>query len=193
MYRGSPLRSTLNTSYITALDMCKVCTEAGVSQTHMAKSRKRGPRVSKWAKSSSSYGDYHRMHARLHAIGASNKEYMFEALPHYYCSLSNRLFDPCFEKHLATKICDATPTPKAPANALTNLSLVQLDSFAPAWLRLVWQPSKPAISALVASQDEVEWRLWQCKKLSAWALTRNDVWRKPGKIQPTQRINCKAV
>ena len=28
MYRSSPLRSTLNTSYITALGMCKVCTEA---------------------------------------------------------------------------------------------------------------------------------------------------------------------
>ena len=27
MYRGSPLRSTLNTSYI-GLDMCQVCTEA---------------------------------------------------------------------------------------------------------------------------------------------------------------------
>ena len=28
MYRNSPLRSTLNTGYITALDMCEVCTEA---------------------------------------------------------------------------------------------------------------------------------------------------------------------
>ena len=28
MYRSSPLRSTLNTGYITGLDMCKVCTEA---------------------------------------------------------------------------------------------------------------------------------------------------------------------
>ena len=28
MYRSSPLRSTLNTGYITALDMCEVCTEA---------------------------------------------------------------------------------------------------------------------------------------------------------------------
>ena len=28
MYRGSPFRSTLNTSYITGLHMCKVCTEA---------------------------------------------------------------------------------------------------------------------------------------------------------------------
>ena len=28
MYRRSPLRSTLNTGYITGLDMCKVCTEA---------------------------------------------------------------------------------------------------------------------------------------------------------------------
>ena len=28
MYRSSPFRSTLNTSYITGLDMCKVCTEA---------------------------------------------------------------------------------------------------------------------------------------------------------------------
>ena len=28
MYRGSRLRSTLNTSYITGLDMCQVCTEA---------------------------------------------------------------------------------------------------------------------------------------------------------------------
>ena len=28
MYRSSPFRSTLNTSYITCLDMCKVCTEA---------------------------------------------------------------------------------------------------------------------------------------------------------------------
>ena len=28
MYRSSPFRSTLNTSYITALGMCKVCTEA---------------------------------------------------------------------------------------------------------------------------------------------------------------------
>ena len=88
-YGGSPLRSTLITSYITGLGMSKVCTEAvhcaalwtpvtlpvwaWVSQTHMAKSRKRGPRVSKWTKSSSSYGDYHRMYARLHAIGAKNK------------------------------------------------------------------------------------------------------------------------
>ena len=29
MYRSSPFRSTLNTSYITGLDMCKVCTEVG--------------------------------------------------------------------------------------------------------------------------------------------------------------------
>ena len=28
MYPSSPLRSTLNTGYITALDMCEVCTEA---------------------------------------------------------------------------------------------------------------------------------------------------------------------
>ena len=28
MYRSSPPRSTLNTGYITGLDMCKVCTEA---------------------------------------------------------------------------------------------------------------------------------------------------------------------
>ena len=28
MYRRSPFRSTLNTGYITGLDMCKVCTEA---------------------------------------------------------------------------------------------------------------------------------------------------------------------
>ena len=28
MYRSSPLRSTVNTSYITGLDMCKVCTKA---------------------------------------------------------------------------------------------------------------------------------------------------------------------
>ena len=28
MYRSSPLRSTLNTGYITGLDMCKVCAEA---------------------------------------------------------------------------------------------------------------------------------------------------------------------
>ena len=28
MYRSSPFRSTLNTRYITCLDMCKVCTEA---------------------------------------------------------------------------------------------------------------------------------------------------------------------
>ena len=28
MYRSSPLRSTLNMGYITALDMCEVCTEA---------------------------------------------------------------------------------------------------------------------------------------------------------------------
>ena len=28
MYRSSPFRSTLNTSYITALDICEVCTEA---------------------------------------------------------------------------------------------------------------------------------------------------------------------
>ena len=28
MYRGSRLRSTLNTDYITGLDMCQVCTEA---------------------------------------------------------------------------------------------------------------------------------------------------------------------
>ena len=28
MYRSSPFRSTLNTGYITALDMCEVCTEA---------------------------------------------------------------------------------------------------------------------------------------------------------------------
>ena len=28
MYGSSPLRSTLNTGYITGLDMCKVCTEA---------------------------------------------------------------------------------------------------------------------------------------------------------------------
>ena len=27
MYRSSPFRSTLNTGYITALDMCEVCTE----------------------------------------------------------------------------------------------------------------------------------------------------------------------
>ena len=31
MYRSSPVRSTLNTSYITGLDMCKVCTEAVLS------------------------------------------------------------------------------------------------------------------------------------------------------------------
>ena len=28
MHRSSPFRSTLNTGYITGLDMCKVCTEA---------------------------------------------------------------------------------------------------------------------------------------------------------------------
>ena len=28
MYQSSPFRSTLNTGYITALDMCEVCTEA---------------------------------------------------------------------------------------------------------------------------------------------------------------------
>ena len=28
MYRSTPLRSTLNTNYITALDMCEVCAEA---------------------------------------------------------------------------------------------------------------------------------------------------------------------
>ena len=28
MYRSSPFRSTLNTSYITGVDMCEVCTEA---------------------------------------------------------------------------------------------------------------------------------------------------------------------
>ena len=28
MYRSSPFRSTLNTGYITALDMCEVCTKA---------------------------------------------------------------------------------------------------------------------------------------------------------------------
>ena len=28
MYRSSPFRTTLNTGYITALDMCEVCTEA---------------------------------------------------------------------------------------------------------------------------------------------------------------------
>ena len=28
MHRRIPFRSTLNTSYITALDMCEVCTEA---------------------------------------------------------------------------------------------------------------------------------------------------------------------
>ena len=28
MYRSSPLRSTLNTGYISGVDMCKVCTEA---------------------------------------------------------------------------------------------------------------------------------------------------------------------
>ena len=28
MYRSSPFRRTLNTGYITALDMCEVCTEA---------------------------------------------------------------------------------------------------------------------------------------------------------------------
>ena len=28
MYRGSRLRNTLNTGYITGLDMCQVCTEA---------------------------------------------------------------------------------------------------------------------------------------------------------------------
>ena len=28
MYGSSPLRSTLNTGYITALDMCEICTEA---------------------------------------------------------------------------------------------------------------------------------------------------------------------
>ena len=28
MYRSSPFRSSLNTSYITSLDMCEVCTEA---------------------------------------------------------------------------------------------------------------------------------------------------------------------
>lgn len=33
------------------------------------------PTVSKWTKSSSSYGDYHRMHARLHSIWAQNKRY----------------------------------------------------------------------------------------------------------------------
>jgi len=28
MYRSSPLRSALNTGYISGVDMCKVCTEA---------------------------------------------------------------------------------------------------------------------------------------------------------------------
>ena len=28
MYRSSPFRSTVNTGYITGLDMCRVCTEA---------------------------------------------------------------------------------------------------------------------------------------------------------------------
>ena len=28
MYQSSPFRSSLNTGYITALDMCEVCTEA---------------------------------------------------------------------------------------------------------------------------------------------------------------------
>ena len=28
MYRSSPFRSTLNTGYITTVDMCEVCTEA---------------------------------------------------------------------------------------------------------------------------------------------------------------------
>ena len=51
------------------LDMCKVCNEA----VHMAKSRKRVPRVSKGTKNSISYGDYHRICARLRAIGANNK------------------------------------------------------------------------------------------------------------------------
>ena len=49
--------------------MCKVCNEA----VHMAKSRKRVPRVSKWTKNSISYGDYQRICAGLHAIGAQNK------------------------------------------------------------------------------------------------------------------------
>ena len=51
------------------LDMCKVWNEA----VQVAKSRKRVPRVSKWTKNSISYGDYHRICARLHAIGAYNK------------------------------------------------------------------------------------------------------------------------
>ena len=29
MYQSSPFRSTLNTGYITALDMCEVCIGAG--------------------------------------------------------------------------------------------------------------------------------------------------------------------
>ena len=58
------------------LDMCKVCNEA----VHMAKSRKRVPRVSKWTKNSISYGDYHRICARVRAIGAQNKVRMFFSL-----------------------------------------------------------------------------------------------------------------
>ena len=34
MYQSSPFRSTLNTGYITALDMCEVCTEAVHVQVH---------------------------------------------------------------------------------------------------------------------------------------------------------------
>ena len=40
MYRSSPFRSTLNMGYITALDMCEVCTEAVYSVAVGAWSRK---------------------------------------------------------------------------------------------------------------------------------------------------------
>ena len=58
MYRGSPFRSTLNTSYITGLDMCKVCTEAvrsvALSKRTSAKKRNKksgvlGPLAKTWS------------------------------------------------------------------------------------------------------------------------------------------------
>ena len=68
--------------------MCKVCNEA----VHMAKSRKRVPRVSKWTKNSISYGDYHRICARLHAIGAKNKaSRIFSSFFQTYKSRSTKL------------------------------------------------------------------------------------------------------
>ena len=83
MYRSSPFRSTLNTGYITGLDMCALCTEPLKTQKSARKHTARYQRASENKDRTPTAGslDMHHVEMKKLHVPTKMRQYIFQQPP----------------------------------------------------------------------------------------------------------------